>query len=68
MPLQGFLQEFQCGFLVSGLRHEALEHLAFVADGPAEIVALTVDLHENVVEMPSPVARPNALDAAFPDF
>jgi len=28
-------------------------------------VALTVDLHENFVEMPPPVARPQALDAGF---
>ena len=36
---------------------EALEHLAFMIDGTPEVVPLTVNLHEHLVEMPSPVAH-----------
>jgi hypothetical protein len=68
MPLQGFLEEFQCGLLFARLRHEALELFAFVVDGAPEIVLLTVDLHKDLVEVPLPKARPHALDAAFPDL
>ena len=48
---------------------EALEHLAFVVDSPPEIVPLTVDLHENLVEMPAPMPEiSHRLDPAAPDL
>ncbi len=54
MPLHQFSQHFQCSAFVSSLRDNALKHLAFVIDGPPKIVPLTVDLHENLVDMPLP--------------
>ena len=60
-----FLAEFQCGFLVPGLGHEAFQNLTFVIDSAPEVVPLTVDLHEDLVEMPTPVARSQPLDPAF---
>lgn len=68
MPLPGFLQEFQRGLRAARLRHSALEHLAFVINGAPEMVPLTIDLHEDFFEVPPPVARPHALDAALSDF
>jgi len=68
MALQRFPQEFQGRLLVARLRHEALEHFAFVVDGTPEGMPLAVDLHENLVEMPPPAAGPHARHPAFPDF
>ena len=68
VPLQRFLQEFQCGFLVARLRHKAFEPLALVVDGPPKIVLPTVDLHEDLVKVPVPTARPHPRNPAFSDF
>ena len=37
-------------------RHVAFQHLSFVIHGPPEIVPLAVDLHEHLVEVPTPSA------------
>jgi hypothetical protein len=68
MLLHGFPQEFQRGLLVPRLRDEAFQHLPLVVDGSPEVVPLAVDLHENLVKMPPPVARLHALDAALADL
>jgi hypothetical protein len=68
MPLQGFPEEFQCGLLVPPFRDEALEHFAFVVDGAPEIVPFPLDLLEDLVEMPPPMARSHAVDAALADL
>ncbi len=31
------------------------EHLAFVIDGPPEVMCFTVDPHEHLVQMPAPL-------------
>lgn len=63
-----FLEEFQCGFLVTRLGDKASQHLSFVIDGSPKVMPLTVDLHENLVEMPLPAARSQPLNAAPPDL
>lgn len=68
MPLQRFLQEFQRRLPISGLRHEALEHFAFVIDGPPEIVPLAVDLHEHLVQVPAPTARTHPRNPTLSDL
>ena len=68
MQLQRFLEELQCGFPVARLRHEALGHCALVVDGSPQIMLLAVDLHENLVEVPPPIARPRPRNATFPEF
>ena len=50
-------EEFQSRLLVPGLRDEALQHFAFVIDGAPQIVFNPVDLDENFVEMPPPMAK-----------
>ena len=63
-----FLEEFQCSFLVSGLGDKAFQDLTFVIDGAPKVVPLAVDLHENLVEMPLPMARSQTLDPTLPDL
>ena len=63
-----FLEEFQCSFLVSGLRDKAFQNFNLVIDRPPEVVPLAVDLHEDLVEMPTPIARPHPLDPALFDL
>jgi hypothetical protein len=59
------LEKFQCCFLVPGLCHEAFQNLTLVVNRPLEVVPLAVELHENLVEMPPPIARPNPFDPAY---
>ena len=61
-----FLEEFQRGFLVTAPAGIAFRQLAFVIHRPPELVSLAADLHENLVEMAAPVARPHALHKSFP--
>src|SRR6056297_1950152 len=68
MFLHCFLEEFQSCLLVPGLCYEALKHLAFVIDGAPKVVTLAVDLHEHLVQVPSPVAGLHALDAPLADL
>lgn len=39
-----------------------------MVDSPPQVVPLAIDLHENLVEMPTPAARFHTLDPAFPDL
>ena len=68
VPLQRFLQEFQRGLLVPTLRHETLENLALVIDGPPKVVLLAMDLHKDLVQMPTPMARSHPLDTPLADL
>src|SRR6056297_880336 len=63
-----FSEEFQSRLLVPGLRDEALQDLALVIDSPPKVMPLPVDLHEDLIEMPPPVAGFHALDTAFADL
>ncbi len=67
MASHRFAQEFQCSLAIAGLGHKAPEDLALVIDGPPQVVLLSVDLHENFVEMPSPLARSHPLHPALAD-
>ena len=68
MLSHSFLEEFQCGFLIPGLGHEAFQDLTLVIDGAPKVVPFAIDLHENLVEMPLPMARSQPLDPEFPDL
>jgi len=59
----GFLQEFKRCLLVAGISHKAFQNLALLIDGPPQIVSLAVDLHEHLVEVPTPATRFHSLDA-----
>ncbi len=69
MPFQGFPEEFLCRPPVAGLGHGAFQNLAFMADGAPKVVCPAVDLHEHLIQMPSPLP-PGAhqIDAPAADF
>ncbi len=52
VPLNQFLEEFQCCSFVSTLRDDGLKHFTFVIDGTPEVVAFAVHFHEYFVQMP----------------
>ncbi len=57
MLLHRFPKELQSGLLVPLLLpRKAFQHLALVIDGPPKTMPLTVDLLEDLAEMPSPTA------------
>ena len=56
VPLQHFLQKFQCRFLVARLEHEAFKLFALVIDGAPKVVSLAVDPQENFVQLLTPMA------------
>ena len=49
------LQKLQRGPAIPALGRENLKHLAFVIHRPPEIMRLAVDLHEDLVEVPTPL-------------
>ena len=57
MPLHGSPEEFQFGFSIPALGHKGFQDFAFVIDGTPEAVGDTVDLYENLVEVPPPVGQ-----------
>ena len=69
MPLHGFPEEFQCGFSIPTLGHKGFQDCAFVIDGPPEGVGDTVDLYENLLQMPPPVGQgPHSRDPFAADL
>jgi len=61
-----FSQEFQCRFAIATFRDIRFQHLAFVIDGTPKVVHLTVDFHENLIQMPLPIGVSAQLLDAFP--
>ena len=58
VALECFLHEAERRLLVALPRDVALEDLAFVIDGPPQLVLLAVHLHDQFVEVPLPVLEP----------
>jgi len=64
-----FPEEFQCRLLVPSLGGDGFENFSFVIDGPPEIMPLTVDFHEHLVDVPPPVREgAQSVDAPAPDL
>jgi hypothetical protein len=63
-----FPEEFPRCLLVSGLRDETREHFALMVDGPPKVMLFAVDLHEHLVEVPSPTAGLHPFDPPFSDL
>jgi hypothetical protein len=51
-----FLEEFQCGNPIALLGDIAFQNFAFVIDCSPKVVRLAVYLHEDLVQMPFPLA------------
>ncbi len=52
-----FLSNLSAAFLSRRFRDKALENLAFVVDGAPQVMLNPVDLHEDLVEMPTPMLK-----------
>ena len=48
-------EEFQCSLTIPAPGNVTFQHFAFVVHGAPQVVPLTVDLHEDLVQMPPPV-------------
>ena len=69
ISLHRFLQEFQCGRLITLLRDIGFQNFTFVVDSAPKIVALTPDLHEDLVQVPPPLrTSSHRLWPALADF
>ena len=69
MPLHRFPEEFQRGFSIPALGDKGFQDFGFVIDGPPERVGDTVDLYENLIQMPPPVGQgPHSLHPFAPDL
>jgi len=67
--LHCFLEEFQRSILIAFLRHIGFQDFPFVIHGAPEIVSLTSDLHEDLIQVPLPLwARPHRFRSTFPDL
>jgi hypothetical protein len=63
MKIHGFPEEFQCGFLIPAPGDQGFQDFAFVIDDPPEGVGDTIDLFENLIQMPPPVGQgPQSVD------
>jgi len=64
-----FPEEIQCRLLIPTFGHNRLEDFAFAIDRAPKIMPFAVDLHEDLVEVPSPVGKcPHTIDALAPDL
>ena len=70
MALQRLLHEGQCGSFFTGFRDKAFKDFTFVIDGAPQVMHLAVDLHVDLIEMPSPMSHAlhpaNPLPSDFP--
>jgi len=57
MPLHLFPEEFQGGFSIPAFGDKGFQDVSCVIDGPPEGVGDTVDLYENLIQMPPPVGQ-----------
>ena len=69
VALHCFFEEFQCCVAVSALGYITFKHLTFVINGPPEVMRLSVDLHEDFVQVPLPVGMcAEILDTVLADL
>ena len=69
MALHRPLQKRQCSLAISVLRGKNLKHLAFVIHRPPQIMHLTIDLHEDLVQVPAPLRQgPQRSRSLLPDL
>ena len=66
MALHGFPELFQCDFSIPALGHKGFQDFAFVIAGPPEVVGDTVDLYEDLIQMPPPVGQGAHASDPFP--
>jgi hypothetical protein len=55
--LHNALQELQRRSLVSPRRDQRFQDLAFVIDSPPKVAEFAIDLHEDLIQMPTPLSE-----------
>jgi hypothetical protein len=55
MAFHGFPKKFEGCIAITALLSEAFQDLPFVIHGAPKIVRLAVDLHEHLIQVPSPI-------------
>jgi Protein of unknown function (DUF2924) len=68
MSFQRFSEKFQRSPAISCLRDGTLQDFFLVVHGLPQVMLLAVDLHEYLDQVPSPTARPHALDPVLSDL
>ena len=69
VAFHNFLKKFQSYLAVPALSYIEFQHLAFVINGPPKIVQPPADLHEHLVQMPSPrCPGPHSINPLPPEF
>ena len=69
MPLHRFSEEFQRGFSIPALGHKGFQDFSFVINGSPKVMGDAIDLHEDLVQMPTPVGQgPHSLHPFAPDL
>jgi hypothetical protein len=69
LAFHSFSEEFQGCLAITAFRDIALQDFPFVIDRSPKVVGLSVDLHENFVQVPLPVRiRPQLLHPLSPDL
>lgn len=60
--------KFECRLTIARLGHEALEDFAFMICGAPEIMCLTINLPEHLIDMPAPLPPgPHSVNALAAD-
>jgi len=68
MPAQQLGQEPQRRSAIARLGDNGFQHLALMVDGAPEVMGPPIDPHEDLVEVPPPSARPEAIDPPLSDL
>jgi hypothetical protein len=68
VTLHRALQEFQRSPAIPALRRKDLKHLAFVINGTPQIMRLSIDPDEHLVQVPAPLRKRPMMKAPFPDL
>jgi hypothetical protein len=55
VPLRQFPEEFQSCFVIPALGDKGFQHLAFVIYRAPKVMCLSIDLHENLFQVPLPI-------------
>jgi len=62
------LEKLQCSLAIPALRRKDLQYLAFVIYRTPQIIRLAIDLHEDFVQVPTPLRIRSSLNAMFSDL
>src|SRR5690606_9784831 len=69
IPFHKFLQENQRSLSVAAPGNKRFQNFSFMIDSAPQIICCTIDLYEDLIEMPSPVGMiPGRVKSFLPDL